>query len=85
MKYPHKSKNPRIVLGYDNQIKLMVDQTNEEKWSKKDFKELEKLKIKYLENKLGYKIIKLSKVISHKKYEKRLESDTTFYKRKTKK
>lgn len=81
MKFPHKSKNPRIVLGYDNQIKLMVDQTNKEKWTKSDFKKLEKLKIRYLERKLGYKIVKLSSKITHKKYEKQLEQDTTFYKK----
>lgn len=85
MKFPHKANNPRIVIGYDNQIKLMVDMTNNQKWTKKDFKILEKLKLKYLEKKLGYKIKKLSGVMSHKKYEKHLEEDTTFYKKEKKK
>lgn len=84
MKFPHKSKNPRIVLGYDNQIKLMIDQTNKEKWTKADFKKLEKLKIKYLEKKLGYKIVKLSRLFSHQTYEERLLEDTWFYKKEKK-
>jgi len=78
---PHNSTNPRIVLGYNNQIKLMIDQTNHEKWTKKDFEQLEKCKIQYLEEKLGHKITKLEDTISHKAYEANLKTDTDFYKK----
>ena len=78
---PHNSNEPRIVLGYDNQIKLMVNQTNDEKWTEEDFKQLERCKIQYLEEKLGYKITKLEDKISHDDYEKELETSTTFYKK----
>lgn len=78
-KLPHDANGPRIVLGYDNQIKLMVNQTNEEKWTKADFEQLEKCKIQYLEERIGYKIPKLSDTISHDKYEDQLESSTTFF------
>ena len=66
---PHNSKDPKIVLGYDNQIKLMVNQTNEEKWTKSDFEQLEKCKLQYLEEKIGYSIVKLNDIISHDGYE----------------
>jgi len=78
---PHNSTNPRIVLGYNNSIMLMVDQTNEEKWTRDDFKQLEQCKLEYLEVKLGYKITKLADTISHDNYEKNLESITTFFKK----
>jgi len=81
MNLPHNSKDPKIVLGYDNQIKLMVQQTNNELWSKEDFIQLEKCKIEYLEKKLGYTIIKLKDVISHDDYETKLEKSTNFYKK----
>lgn len=77
---PHNATNPRIVLGYDNQLKLMVDQINEEKWTKKDFEQLEICKIEYLQEKLGYTIEKLSDTVKHDEYEKILETSTTFYK-----
>ena len=81
IKLPHNSNDPKIVLGYDNQIKLMVNQTNEEKWSKEDFEILEQCKIEYLEDKLGYKIKKLEELQTHDQYEKNLESSTSFYKK----
>lgn len=53
---PHNSKNPRIVLGYDNQIKLMVDQTNDEKWNQADLEHLRNCKYEYLKEKLGHPV-----------------------------
>ena len=78
---PHNANDPKIVLGYDNQIKLMVNQTNEEEWIKADFDQLEKCKIQYLEEKLGYPIVKLNSITSHHDYEKQLETSTTFFKK----
>ncbi len=56
MELPHNSKNPRIILGYDNKIKLMVDQTNAEKWSQADFERLRECKYEYLEKRLGHSV-----------------------------
>lgn len=78
---PHNSIDPTIVTGYDGQIKLMINQTNNEKWSKEDFDTLEQCKIEYLEEKLGYKIVKLEEIIPHDKYELGLEDSTTFFKK----
>lgn len=78
---PHNSNDPKIVIGYDNQIKLMVNQTNEEKWNKTDFEQLEKCKIEYLEEKLGYPIKRLEEFQTHDNYEKNLEASTNFYKK----
>lgn len=79
-KIPHGYTNPKIVLGYTNQIKLMVDEKggDKEKWTKNDFAKLEQLKVKYLEIILGYKIEPLSKTVSHDDYEKNLKQTTDF-------
>lgn len=71
-KLPYDWKDPVIVIGYDGQIKLMI-WTDAKKFTKKQLEELKKLKIKYLEHKLGYKIKKLSATISHSDYEKMLD------------
>ena len=76
MKLPHNSTVSKIVLGYDGQIKLMVNTVNDEKWSKADFEQLERCKIAYLEEKLGYKIVTLESLIKHDDYEKLLDETT---------
>lgn len=70
---PHNSTNPRIVIGYDGNIKIVVDQTNKEKWNREDFVKLEKAKLQYLEQKLGYPIKKLEDVVPHADYEAELK------------
>lgn len=78
MELPHGSINPRIVIGFDGQIKLMVDQVNNEKWDEKDFNQLERCKIQYLEERLGYKILSLETLYPHNEYEKILKQSTNF-------
>lgn len=68
-KLPYDWVKPKIVIGYDGQIKLLI-YTNANKLTKKQTKELQKLKIKYLSHKLGYKVEPLSKTIKHNDYEK---------------
>ena len=70
---PIDVKKSKIVIGYDGQIKLMVYPTTDQKWTKKDFANLEAAKIDYLEKRLGYKIEKLEKTITHDNYEKYLK------------
>ena len=65
--------NPKIVIGYDNQIKLMVklDKVANNAATDEEIDKLTaKLKIRYLEAALGYKIEKFENIVSHKDYEK---------------
>lgn len=79
-KLPYDWKKPRIVIGYDGQIKLMIT-TDMKKFTKKQENQLKKLKIKYLEHRLGYKIQNFSKIIKHSDYEKMLDKKSPGWKK----
>ena len=55
---PHNSKDPEIVVYFDESIKLKVTLTNNEVWTDEDYVQLNKCKHQYLEEKLGYPLIK---------------------------
>ena len=72
IKLPKGWKDPIIVLGYNGEIRLMCVMEKEviKNWTKKDTAKLRRLKIRFLEKYLGYKIVKMSRIVLQKDYEK---------------
>lgn len=64
--------NPRIVLGYNNEIRIMVSLNKEsiKNFSKADEDLLQQKKMEYLEKAVGYPIVKMDEIIKHDDYEK---------------
>lgn len=69
---PNGWSNPRIVLGYNNEIRLMVSLTDEiiKAWNDSGYDIMREKKIELLEKALGYKIEKMENIIKHDDYEK---------------
>lgn len=69
---PKGYSDPRIVLGYNGEIRLMVSLEPEiiKNWTKEQEEELRKFKIEYLEKAIGYKIETMDNIIKHDDYEK---------------
>lgn len=71
-KLPKDWTDPKIVLGYNDEIRLMVTLPDKiiKNWKPEDSRLLAKKKVEYLEDKIGYSILPMEKIIGHDDYEK---------------
>ncbi len=69
---PKGWSNPRIVTGYNGEIRLMVSLETEiqQNWTHEQSELLKQKKIEYLEKAIGYKIQPLDEIVKHDDYEK---------------
>lgn len=70
-KLPKNWTDPKIVLGYNDEIRLMVSLPEKiiKNWGPDDSRLLAKKKVEYLEDKIGYSILPMEKMVSHDGYE----------------